>query len=337
MKKGLLKKAFACVCALACITASGCLPTTEQKEVTVYMPDGAPALALAKLMHEDTAEDGVTYKVVSADLIASKVTNKDETKNADLCVMPVIAASKLLGSGEAYTMLGTVTHGNLYLIAQEGNAYTSENLSSLIGKKVGVLQINSVPGLTFKAVLNKYDIPWQETSNDGGMVEDKVNLIAITGADAVGVVDADCFVIAQPAASAQAKKGYSIVGNLQTLYGGENGYPQAVLVAKNEFVETKSAWTVDFVKKIEEAASWLTEERREEIVTAVSTHMEDEGTVTSLKASLLSQTALNGCSIRFTYPSADFAEVNEFLTAMIAVNANATAIPSDNFYWTYSK
>ena len=337
MKKGLLKKAVACVCAFASIVASGCLPTTEREEVTIYMPDGAPALALAKLMHEDTADDGVTYKVVSADLIASKVTNKDETKNADLCIMPVTAASKLLGSGETYTMLGTVTHGNLYMIAKEDAMYTSENLSSLIGKKVGVLQINSVPGLTFKAVLNKYDIPWQEMSNEGGMVEDKVNLIAITGADAVGVVDADCFVIAQPAASAQAKKSYSIVGNLQTLYGGENGYPQAVLVAKNKFVKQKKDWTIDFVEKVQAAADWLTTASGETLVAAVSAHMEDEGTATSLKAPLLSQTALSGCGIRFTYAASDFAEVNEFLIAMIEVNANATTLPSNNFYWTYSK
>lgn len=335
MKK-IFKSVVAFFCALGCVAACACAPQMPDEEVTVYMPDGAPALALAGLMAEDKEDDGVTYRVVSAELIASKVTNKDETKNADLCVMPLTAASKLLGSGERYTMLGTVTHGNLYMIAKEG-AYTADNLSSLIGKKVGVLQINNVPGLTFKAVLNKYQIPWQEMTNEGTMSEDKVNLIAISGADAVGVLDADCFVVAEPAASAQAKKGYSIVGDLQALYGGENGYPQAVLVAKNELIESYSAWTKDFVEKVDAAAAWLQEADGAAIVSTVSAHMEDVGTQTSLKAPLLSSAVLNRCGIRFTYAATDKTEVNEFLNAMLAVNSNAAAIPSESFYWNYTK
>ena len=62
--------------------------------------------------------------------------------------------------------------------------------------------------------------------------DEKVYLRAITGADAVGVIDADYFLLAEPAVTAQSKKGYSIAADLQSLYGGENGYPQAVLVAK---------------------------------------------------------------------------------------------------------
>lgn len=314
--------------------AFGC--KENQGEITVYMPDGAPALALAGLMAEDTEEDGVTYNVVPATMIASKVTNEDNTKNADLCVMPVTAASKLLGTGEKYLMLGAVTHGNLYLIAKEGE-YNAQNLSSLIGKTVGVLQINEVPGLTFKAVLNAYQIPWQEVKNDGGRVEDKVNLLAITGADAVGVTDADCFMIAEPAATAQSKKGYSIVGDLQTLYDVEEGYPQAVLVAKKELVEKNEKWTKEFTAKVEGAATWLQTASGEEIVAAVSAHMEDKQTATSLKAPLLSSAVIARCGIRFTYASACKNEVNAFLTAMLAVNSKAAAMPLDAFYWTYTK
>lgn len=314
--------------------AAGC--KKESGDITVYMPDGAPALALAQLMAEDTKEDGVSYNVVPATMIASKVTYKDNEKNADLCVMPVTAASKLLGSGEKYMMLGTVTHGNLYLIAKEGE-YTAENLSSLIGKRVGVLQINEVPGLTFKATLNKYDIPWKELTNEGSVADDKVNLIAITGPDAVGTIEADCFMIAEPAATAQAKKGYSIVGNLQTLYGGENGYPQAVLVAKKSLVEEKTEWVKEFVSKVEGSATWLATASGEEIVSAVSAHMEDKDMATSLKAPLLSSAVLGRCGVSFTYAATCTAEVEGFLTGLLAVNGNAAAIPAQGFYWEYYK
>ena len=142
------------------VTGSG-----DLGEITVCMPDGAPALALAQLLHEDTADDGITYKVVNSSLIASKVTYKDMDENADLCVLPVTAASKLLGSGEKYEMLGVVTHGNLYLISKDGKQVSAESIGDLKGKTVGVLQINQVPGLTFKAVLNKYGLPYSEISN----------------------------------------------------------------------------------------------------------------------------------------------------------------------------
>ena len=139
---------------------------TIDKSVTVYMPDGAPALALAGLMAKDTEDDGITYNVVSPSLIASKVTNKEESKNADFCVMPITAASKLLGDGSRYEALGVVTHGNLFLISKDGETLTAENMDSLKGKTIGVLNINEVPGLTLKAVLNKYEIPFEELRND---------------------------------------------------------------------------------------------------------------------------------------------------------------------------
>ena len=125
--------------------------------------------------------------------------------------------------------------------------------------------------------------------------------------------------------------------DLQALYGGENGYPQAVLVAKNELIESYSAWTKDFVEKVETAAAWLQEADGATIVSTVSAHVEDVGTQTSLKAPLLSTAVVNRCRIRFTYASADKTEVYEFLNAMLAVNSNAAAIPSESFYWNYTQ
>ena len=158
------KRFFAFLCAALCgfgIFFVGCKQAPEG-EITVYMPDGAPALAMAGLMHEDTEDDGVSYYVTNAGQIASKVQNNDAEKNADLCVLPLTAATKVLGSGEKYQMVGAVTHGNLFLISKEGEVLTAENMESLKGKTIGVLKINEVPGLTLKAVLNKYNIPFEE-------------------------------------------------------------------------------------------------------------------------------------------------------------------------------
>lgn len=310
----------------------------KEKELTVYMPDGAPALALAGMLATDTAEDGFSYRVASPSLIATKVTNKDEKKNADVCVLPITMASKLLGSGESYQMLGAVTHGNLYIVAKTGEtgadfSYEAGNISSLLGKTVGVLQINEVPGLTFKATLNKYGLSWQEVSEGAEKVTDKVNLVAITGAEAVGVLQADCFVVAEPAASAQSQKGYTIVGDIQALYGGENGYTQAVAVAKTSLT-ADGAWVAEFTEKLKRSIEWLKTADGAEIVSAVSAHMEDEGTATSLKAPLLSAEVVARCGVLFTEAALCRTETEDFLRALLAVNEKATALPNEAFYYT---
>ncbi len=332
MKKSFCKKCVAWLASILFVTASGCVPTPPNGDITVCMPDGAPALALAQLMHEDKADDGVTYRVVKSDAIATKVTYTDMQKNSDLCILPITAAAKLLGKGDRYVMLGAVTHGNLYVISKTQTSLSSDNISTLIGKKVGVLQINNVPGLTFKAMLNKYGLAWQELTNGSTMSEDKVNLIAITGADAVGTVEADCFMLAEPAASKQEQKGYSIVGDLQTLYG-ENGYTQAVLVAKKDLVEKKETWVKEFTKDVAEAAAWLKVATGEEIVSAVTAHLEDENMTSDLKAPMLTLDVLSRCGVRYVSAKECKDKTNGFLQALLEVAPNATSMPSAAFYW----
>ncbi len=348
-----MKKVFYKILAIVAAFAAGTLCVCgafgcdRKEELTVYTPDGAPALALAKLMAEDTADDGVRYTVVTtagnANGIAAKVTNKDEDKNADLCVLPLTAASKHLGDGARYTMLGTVTHGNLYLLSK--NQERVDDLSALVGKTVGVIQINEVPGLTLKALLTRENIAYQ-AMQEGEKAADKVNLLPLSDPTAVGVpyeYDGttpfyhDYYLVAEPAASFQAsKKGYALVGDLQALYGGENGYPQAVLVAKNSIVEKRAAWVRDFVGKIENSGAWLRAASGESLVAAVSAHMET-GAATSLKAPLLTADAVARCGVYFTYAKAGIDETEGFLAALRAVNPQAAAPPAPKFFWEYTK
>ncbi len=331
MKKALRKGIALFLASLAgAFSLFACKDKPDEGEISVYAPDGAPALALAQVMAEDTAEDGVSYRIVPPSLIATKVSAKEESKNADLCVLPITAASKLLGKGERYQMLGTLTHGNLYLIAKEGKI---EDLSALVGKTVGVLQINEVPGLTFKATILKAGLSYNELKNGENPVADKINLRAISGAGDVGAVEADCYLLAEPAVSAQKSKGYSIAGDLQKLYGGEKGYPQAVLVGKKSVIERRSAWVKSFVEKVENGGEWLKNASGQTLVSVVSAHLEDKEVETSLKAPLLTAEVVGRCGIYFTYAENTVEEVEEFLTDLLAVNDKAGSIPSQGFYW----
>ena len=308
-----------------------------QKDAEIYMPDGAPALAMAKFMAEDMED--TDFHVVDATTIQTYVTGANP--KADLCVMPLNAAVKLLGSGETYQMLGTVTHGNLYLISTDGNTVYDEpsDLSGLIGKKVGTIQIQNVPGLTFKMILDKNDVPYQVIAANAEPAADKVNLIAVAPADITPALGYDAYLIAEPAASAKIKgtastpKPFKLVGDLQKLYGGENGYPQAVLVGKTSFVQQNVQWVNSFLSQMPEAASWLTAETTE-ISTIVSAVQENltEGMTPSFNAKNLTKAVISGCGVRFTAASADKAEVLAYL-GYLNESAGLNLTAADEFFY----
>ena len=142
-----------------CIRDSfGDILSAEKEDPTakysVYMPDGAPALAMAKLIGDHAQfSRSVTYTVVSAADIGPSVVKE----KADVAIMPVTAASKTIGNAEKYVMLGVVTHGNIYVMSSENISA----LSDLKGKTVGVIGQNQVPDLTFRYLLNKAGITYE--------------------------------------------------------------------------------------------------------------------------------------------------------------------------------
>lgn len=335
MKKKTAVSLFsAAVFSLSAVSFMACAQGTDDvgtpEAVQVYMPDGAPALALAKLMNEGGTD--AEYHVVDSSTIQVYVTG--DSPAADVCVLPVNLASKLLGTGEEYQMLGTVTHGNLYMLSADAQAqYTTETLSALVGKTVGVVQLANVPGLTFKVILNANEIAWQELTNDSSPAADKVNLRAITPDQASPAGGMDCYVVPEPAASVKADKtSLEFVGDLQALYGGEAGYPQAVIVAKNTLIESDGEWLSGFLAELPAAAEWLTETEPATIVNAVSAHL-TPGMTPSLSVENLSLTAIQHSGVRFESAASCKAEVNAFLEKLIAVNASAASAVSDAFYY----
>lgn len=175
--------------------------SANPSKVTVYSPDGAPALALAEMIKENS--EIVSYHVVAASTIQTYVKNADESENADFCIMPVNAAAKLLGNGEKYQMLGTVTHGNLFILSsgKTDDFKDGEALKALIGKQVGVIQLQNVPGMVFKMILNQNKIAWQEVKNEGEIAADKVNLAAIDETQVGADGRYAAFVVAEPLAT----------------------------------------------------------------------------------------------------------------------------------------
>lgn len=133
---------YASISADAADTATG--------KLKVFMPDGAPALALAELMSKGSVS-AAEYEVVIASTIASKLTSGA----ADIAVVPTNAAAKLYNGNQKYVMLGVVTHGNLFIVGEQ-----ADNLERLKGKTVAVIGQGNIPDIVFRYILKKANIPY---------------------------------------------------------------------------------------------------------------------------------------------------------------------------------
>lgn len=336
MKKSL---GFAAVCAAAVMSVAAFAACKEEGDkYTVYCPDGAPALSL--LSGLSAGDDKFEYHVIASATVQAQVTG--ETPNADFCVLPLNLASSLLGTGSAYQMLGTVTNGNLFFLTTGDNALlTSDNLSSLVGKTVGAVQLTNVPGLTLQVVLKQNDIPYQTIESlQAEKAEDKVNLLQM-GTDASNVTPSfgcDYYLCPEPAVSAKIKgtasapKPFKLAGDLQKLYGGEEGYPQAVLVTKKSIIQNDKKSVEKLVSYFKGNAEYLA---GAEIATILSLldSARTAGLAPAFNENTLNATVIQNCSVRYTEAKDCKIAVNAFIEQLIAVNANAAKTVSDDFYY----
>lgn len=304
----------------------GCGEATG-KSVDIYMPDGAPALALAYAMSLDTDEDDVNYRVVAAETIAAYVSGKDEEKNADVCVLPVNLAAKLLGGGERYRALGVVTHGNLFLLG-EGKRIGKENAQALKGKTIGVVQLANVPGLVTKAAFLKLGLSYQQLSGGAALSSEKVNLKAAQPLRDLKTLGVDYLVAPSPVAE---KLGLSFAGNLQELYGDGEGYPQAVLVAKNGLIEERGEWIESFLEKVEEGARWLETAESETVYNAYFPHL-SQGLSPAFSVQTLTRETVKNANVYFTSASESKEEIEKFLLDLTEVGAGEFELADGFFY-----
>lgn len=129
------------------------------EKISVYAPDGAPALGIAKAMSENNVLNA-EYFIVNPNTVQALVGGAEP--KADICVLPVNVAVKLLGNAKNYKLVGTLTHGNLYLLSKSGEQISADNIEKIKGSTVGVVNLAAVPGLTFKVILQSHGIGFKE-------------------------------------------------------------------------------------------------------------------------------------------------------------------------------
>ncbi len=327
------------VCAALCGTMALCAAACggAEDKLTVYAPDGAPALALAGLIAGEEGSEDFDVHIVDATTIQTYVAG--EAPAADFCILPVNAAGKFLGTGAVYQMLGTVTNGNLYFLktaSKELPDLTAENIADVLpGKTLGVIQYENVPGLTLRVVLEDKEIPYQTVESVDDAAADKLNILPCTPQLVAPSTKCDYYLCPEPAATSKigATQGaLALAGSLQTLYGGEEGYPQAALVAKKSVIGENAEALGKVLAYMGGAADYL-KTAEASTLNALLESKREAGMAAAFTEAQLNQTVVANCSVRFTPAAACKSAVVAFLMRFKAVNPNGTELPDDAFFY----
>ena len=289
----------------------------EKGDINIYCPDGAPALAIAGLLSENTIDGyDISFSVVSSTQITNYVQKSNQL--ADVAILPVNAAAKICGTGDDYMMVSVLTHGNLYIVSDE-----QISLNDLVGKKVGVIGQGLVPDLTLKAVLDKNNIEYEASSDE---ISGKVALSYYgSGEELMPAMKQNKIKIGllpEPAATKIVTKlntAYTYRLDLGALYDAQTGgYPQAVMIVKKSLSEsfinaliTKVKASIDFA---------LADENAETVVSAVNARLA-EGVVASLD-SFVTADVIDRCGIYYQDAVSAKESVNAYLNSIGMQNVN---------------
>ncbi len=321
-------KKFICLILTVMLSLTSLLVACNKGDkILIYSPDGAPALSLTRAISKEFYSAEIN--IVSADKIAGFITG--ETKKADVCVLPINLASKLIGDGEDYKMLGTITHGNFYFLSNEDLSLTKDNLNLLVGKTVGVMQLNNVPGLTLKCVLDDSDLDFITIQDAVEKQQDKVNLMAINKVE-TSRTDIDLFLIPSPQADIKVQTtNLKFVGSLGELYSAK-GFPQAIIVAKTSLIESNLKFIKEFIAEIKGVEDYLFTEDKIKICSLIHGRLES-GLTPVFNENNLTNGSIERSKIQFVNCENSTDEVNAFISKLSAMQPNSVQAFSSNFYY----
>lgn len=327
-----VKKISSCLLAGAlCFSLAACDDEERGEKFRVYMPDGAPAIALAGLM--DGGFEDASFTVVNASTIAAHVSNGD----ADFAIMPVNGAAALYNAGKDIVMLSLNTHGNLYVVG-DGEGITAEGL---VGNRLGVIGQGQVPDLTARMLFEQSGIEYVvSTDPEPQKVSGKVTvsyyeapaLMAALGRGAV-----DYALLGEPAVTtASVNLDKNIVMDVQAQWKAAFGeeYPQACLVAKGALVREDKSLVNNFLSAVAQTDGWA-EANPERARAAIADHME-EGVAPSI-ASLTASTVVR-CNVRTVSAPDAKARCEAYFTKLTTLVTELGKpalgkVPDDGFYY----
>jgi NitT/TauT family transport system substrate-binding protein len=313
-----MKKVLIIIMILAlstCLFVSCTSKVDVEGEITIAVPDGAPALAMAKLMKDFTYEGNtVNFEIVSGSTaIAAEISQG----TADIAILPTNLACKLYNSGVDLNLIGTNIYGIMYLVGTEDIT----SLDQLKGQDIYCIGQGSTPEYILEYVLESNNISL-----------DEVNIIfESSGSDIIpllktGVAKYAC--LGEPAATMSTTvSDATILFNLQTEWEaltGYEGYPQTCTVATASTIANHEGFLEAFSAAMEENVDWIGEN-----VTEVNEILAANGSTVTFADS----TVIANCNVNYIKASDSITNIDNYLNIMQSYNSTfVDTIPDADFY-----
>ena len=325
---------------LALFTLIGCDNRDKDENddivIDVCVPDGSPAIAIAKLLKDKPTFDGykINYEVVTG---SEGIGARLASGQATIAIAPTNAgATQYNINNGKYKLVATAVQGALYMVGKGevvGNTI-QEKLTSLKGQTVYNIGQGATPDLTFKYILDHYDIPYQATDVES---EDYVALKYVSaGSELIPLLKqnkAKFGIMGEPAVTkANANSGTTTLFSIQDLWNGvtgtSGGFPQASVFVNSSILDGTHDEFIDwFLNKMEDNASWVNNNANE-----AGSALQQAGS-TALQG--LSNAIVQKCNINIVRATNAKTSVNTYLTALHGFNPQTVggSVPNDAFYY----
>ncbi len=226
---------------------------TEEITATLISPDGLPAMAISKLIADNSKIENITLEVSiqkTTDLLLSELMKGE----ADLAIVPSNLALQAYKKGLGYKVAGTIGWGSLYLVSTE----EISNISELEGCEVYNTGKGLTPDIVFKDILSKNNV--NEKNIDFSYVGAASELAPLLISK-----QAKYAIVPEPVLSTVMSKNsdIKIVLSLNDEWirvnNVEKGYPQSTLLIKEEFynkIKDKNLYD-KLMEAFDESEKWV--------------------------------------------------------------------------------
>lgn len=311
---------IACIVIVAAFVCSlaACKPTHDS-ELTFYVPDGAPALAVASLFENNKlAGKRLNLTITTGANVQAKVLNGE----ADIVVCPTNMAAMLYNKGVDYKLVSANVFGLLYLVGNKPAA----SLNELIGKVVHSIGKNNTPEFVFKKILDSANIEYIDSDV---AVEGKV---AIRYYNAGGEIvphlksgNIDYAILGEPTVT---KSGVPELFDLQALWKQaanlDESYPQAGVFVKSALLaDTK---LIDGLLEALNGNAQYLQDNSGKIASLLVENGSNDFNGTTFTADALAR-----CNIRCVKATDCKAQLTAYFNAITTINTGFK-LPDDGFY-----
>ena len=218
-------------------------PQNPSQKATMYVPDGAPALSVAKLINDKKVGNTTVNTVITT---GEEVVAKCGSGEADMAVLPTNAAVNICTKRSDYLLFSVNVYGVLYIVGTEH----IDSISELQGQTLYSIGLGNTPQYVFETICDKQGVSYN--GGDGITVEYKTDASSIIPLVIKG--DVKFALIGEPAVTQLKSKKATVktLFDLQELWQSATdsdvkGYPQASMIVKKDLL------TDDFAKELMQA------------------------------------------------------------------------------------